>query len=93
MVTIVGVKRVNLFSPNIQMQILQIDFHTFLKELVERILINDQSIFPVVIIELILITISIGYVLLLLGEDWCWSLLGLKGLMGLCFQFTSWSQF
>ena len=51
------------------MQILQIDFHTFLKELVERILINDQSIIAVVIIELILITISIGYVLIQLGEN------------------------
>ena len=74
------------------MQILQIDFHTFLKELVEGILINDKSIFPVVIIELILITISIGYVLIQFGENWCWSLLGLKGLTGLCVQFTNWSQ-
>ena len=64
MVTIVGVK-----SKNIHMQILQIDFRTFLKELVERILINGQSIFPVVIIELILITISIGYVLIQFGEN------------------------
>ena len=62
--TIVGVR-----SKNIHMQILQIDFHTFLKELVEGILINDQSVFPVVIIELILITISIGYVLIQLGEN------------------------
>ena len=69
MVTIVRVKRVNHFSPNIHMQILQIDFHTFLKELVEGILINDQSVFPVVIIELILITISIGYVLIQFGEN------------------------
>ena len=51
------------------MQILQIDFHTFLKELVEGILINDQSVFPVVIIELILLTISIGYVLIQFGEN------------------------
>ena len=69
MVTIVGVKTVDPFSPNIHMQILQIDFHTFLKELVEGILINDQSIFPVVIIELILITISVGYVLIQFGEN------------------------
>ena len=69
MVTIVGVKRVDPFSPNIHMQILQIDFHTFLKELVEGILINDQSVFPVVIIELILITTSIGYVLIQFGEN------------------------
>ena len=51
------------------MQILQIDFHTFLKELVEGILMNDQSVFPVVIIELIFITISIGYVLIQFGEN------------------------
>ena len=69
MVTIVGVKRVDPFSRNIHMQILQIDFHTFLEELVEGILMNDQSVFPVVIIELILITISIGYVLIQFGEN------------------------
>ena len=29
---------------------------------------------------LILVTFSAGYVLILLGEIWCWSLLALKGL-------------
>ena len=51
-------------------------------------LIKDQSIFPLVIIWLIiLLTISLDNVWILLGENWCWSLLGLKGLIDLlsCF--------
>ena len=43
-------------------------------------LIKDQSIFSKVIILLILITSSHDSVWILLGENWCWSLLGLKGL-------------
>ena len=43
-------------------------------------MIKDQSIFPEVIILLILITFSLDDVLMLLGEDWCWSVLELKGL-------------
>ena len=35
------------------------------------------------IILLILITFSVDNVLILLGDYWCWSLLGLKGLTGL----------
>ena len=31
------------------------------------------------IIWLILITISLGNIWILLGENWCWSLLGLEG--------------
>jgi len=45
-------------------------------------LVKDQSIFPKVIILLILITLSLDDVLMLLGEDWCWSILELKGLRG-----------
>ena len=33
------------------------------------------------IIWLILITISLDNLCILLGENWCWSLLGLKGLI------------
>ena len=33
------------------------------------------------IIWLILITISLDNIWILLGENWCWSLLGLKGLI------------
>ena len=43
-------------------------------------LIKDQSIFSLVIILFILITISLDNVWLLLGENWCWSLLDVKGL-------------
>ena len=43
-------------------------------------LIKDQSIFALVIILLILITFSFDNLWILLGENWCWSPLGLKGL-------------
>ena len=43
-------------------------------------LIKDQSIFSLVIISLILITLSLDQVWISLGENWCWSPLGLKGL-------------
>ena len=67
-------------SPNIHIQIgsNRISIH-FLEEVVERIWTNDQSIFlEVLIILLDLITFSFDNVLVLLGENWCWSLLGLK---------------
>ena len=41
-------------------------------------MIKDQSIFPSVIILLILTTFSLDYVWILLGENWRWSLLRLK---------------
>ena len=44
-------------------------------------LIKDRRIFSLVVIWLILITISLDNVWILLGENWCWSLLGLKGLI------------
>ena len=61
-------------SPNIHniIQIFQTDLYT---------LIKDQSIFSYVIILLILITSSHDNVWISLGENCCWSLLGLKGLM------------
>ena len=43
-------------------------------------LLKDQSIFPMASISWILTNISFDYVLILLGESWCWSVLGLKGL-------------
>ena len=55
-------------------------------------LIKDQGIFPLMIIFLILKTLSLDILWILLGENWCWSLLGLKGLicsggsMGLIFR-------
>ena len=45
---------------------------------------KDQSILFLVIILLILITQSLDNVLVSLGENWCRSPLGLKGLKGLC---------
>jgi len=44
----------------------------------EENLFKDQSIFLKVIILLILITFCPNDVLILLGENWCWSLLGLE---------------
>ena len=46
-------------------------------------MIKDQSIFSWVIILLILITSSHDNVWISLGENCCWILLGLKGLIGL----------
>ena len=43
-------------------------------------LLKDQSIFLMVSISWILKTISFDYVWILVGENWCWSLLGLKEL-------------
>ena len=41
-------------------------------------LMKDQNIFSVVIILLILITFLLDCLLIFLGENWCWSLSGLK---------------
>ena len=65
----------NPLSPNIHIQILQTDLYTFLSWIDK-----DQSIFAYAIILLILINLSLDVVWILLGENWCWSLLGLKGL-------------
>ena len=70
----------NPSSPNIHIQILHTDFQTFPKRISWESLLTDQSIFSFVIILLTLITISLGNIWILLGENWCWSLLGLKGL-------------
>ena len=55
-------------SPNINIQILQTDLYIFPYRM------------SLVIILLILITYSLDIVWISLGENWCWSLLGLKGL-------------
>ena len=64
---------------NIQIQTLQTDLHTLPSRISWENLIKDQSIFPEVIILYILITFSCAYVLKLLRENRCWSLLGLRG--------------
>ena len=71
---------VNLLSPNIHIQILQTDLHTFPLRISWETLINNLGIFSSVIISLILITLFLDNVWILSGENWCWSLLGLKGL-------------
>ena len=69
----------NPLSPNILIQILQTDLHTSPLTISWENLIKDQSIFSMVIILLILITLSLDSVWILLGENCCWSLLALKG--------------
>ena len=72
-------------SPNIHVQILQTDLHTFPIRISGGNLIKDQGILSLVIILLILITSSIHNVWILLGENCCWSLLAL-----LCNTLFSW---
>ena len=64
-------------SHNIHIQILQTDFHTFPYTNSWENLLKDQNILPEAIIIFIVINFSFNYVLILLGENWCWSLLGL----------------
>ena len=78
----------NPLSPNIPIQTLQTDSHTFPLRISWETLINDLGIFSLVIISLILITLFLDNVWILLGENWCWSLLGLKGLKVLVISFT-----
>ena len=70
----------NPFSSNSCIQILQTDLYTFPYWISWENLKNDQRIFPLVIILSILMTSSLDCVLIWLGENWCWSLLALKGL-------------
>ena len=65
---------IKLLSPKIHIQILQTDLHTFPHRISWENLFKDQSIFPWVIILFILINFSFYYVLILLRENWCWSL-------------------
>ena len=71
---------VNPLSPNIHIQILQTDLHTFPLRITWENLIKDHVIFPLVIMLLILITIPLDNVWILLGENCFLSLLALKGL-------------
>ena len=70
----------NPLSPSIQEQILQTDLHIFPSRISWENLIKDQSIFSLMIILLILITLSLDNVWICNGENWCWSPLGLTGL-------------
>ena len=75
---------VNPLSLNIHLQILQSNLYTFPLRISCENLIKDQGIFSLVIILLILITLFLDNVWILLGENWCWSLLGPKGLKNEC---------
>ena len=68
-------------SPNIHMQILQTVLHTLPLRITWENLMKDEGIFSLVIILLRLTTLSLDNLGILLGENWCWSLLGLKGLI------------
>ena len=68
----------NPLSPSIHIQILQTDLHTFPFRISLENLIKHQGIFSFVIIFYILKTLSFDNVWKLLGENCCWSLLGLK---------------
>ena len=70
---------INPLSPNIYIQILQTDLHTSPLRISWENLIKDHGIFSMMIILLILITLSLDSEWILLGENCCWSLLGLKG--------------
>ena len=71
----------NPLSPKIHIQILQTDLNTFPYWISWENLFKDQRIFSEVIILFILINFSFNNVLTLLGEIWCWPLLGPKGLI------------
>ena len=75
----------NPLSPSIHIQILQTYLHTFLLRISWENLIKHHDIFSFVIIFYIITTLSLDNVWTLLGENCCWSLLGLKGLrLGKC---------
>ena len=79
--TITPLPPVNPLSPNIHLQILHTDLYTFPLKISWENLKKDHGIFTLVIILLILITFSFDNVWIFLGENWCWSPLGLNGLM------------
>ena len=81
-------RNINPLSPNIHIQILQTDLHTSPLTISWENLIKDQSIFSIVIILLILITLSLDSVWML-GETCCWSLLALKGLTSFCYSLRT----
>ena len=65
-------------SPNIHLHILLTELSTFPYTVSWENLIKDQSIFPLVIILLILIIFSLDCLFALSGQNLCWSLLRVK---------------
>ena len=82
----------NPVSPNIYIQIPQTDLYTFPSRMCWENLVEDQSIFSWVIILSTLITISLGNVWILLGENWSCSLSGLKGFTLLEYGSSPWQR-
>ena len=72
---------VNPLSPRINIQILQTDLYTFLLRIVERIWFKIKAFSLCQYYLAIPLTFTLDDLLLLLGENWCWSLLGPEGLM------------
>jgi len=58
-------------SPNIHIQILETDRHTFPEGFSWENVTKDQRFSPWVIILILLITFALGHILMLLGENWC----------------------
>ena len=75
-----GIRFGNPLSPKIHIQILQTDLHQFLLRIVERIWFKIKAISLLVINLVILVTFTLDDLLILVGENCCWSLLGPKGL-------------
>ena len=71
---------INPLSPSIHIQILQTDLHTFPLRISWENLIKDQGIFFLGDHFINSHNLSVDSVWILLGENWSWSLLGLKGL-------------
>ena len=68
-----------LLSPSVHIQILQTDLHIFPLRISWENLIKHQDVFSFMIIFYILTTLSLDNVWISLGENCCWSPLGLKG--------------
>ena len=75
-----GIRFLNRLSPKIHIQSLQTDLHLFLLRIVERIWFKIKAISLLVINLVTLITFTLDDLLMLVGENCCWSLLGPKGL-------------
>lgn len=81
---------IDALSPKVQIQFsTMISIYTFPGGLFLRELIKDQDISPSVIILLILITFSLAYVSLSLGENLCWSREGLNEPVNSRWEYTA----
>ena len=81
------IQSINPLSPNIHKQILQTDLYTFPYRICWEKLIKDQRFFFLWSFDF-LIDVALDILWVLLGENWCWLLLGLKGLKYYFTMFT-----